>query len=60
MNKPKAKKYGVYYVSHGKWIGPYLGKTFSQSAINRNPFKSDIKVLKNRILKSRVKLVLTK
>ena len=60
MKKPKAKKYGVYYVSHGKWIGPYLGKTFSKSAIDTLPFKNDFKVLKNRILKSRVKLVLAK
>lgn len=58
QNQTKTQKnkvrYGVFYRSSGRWIGPYHGKTYSASAVTRNPFKSDVKFLKNYVLKAKV------
>ena len=53
MTKNK-NRYGLFYVSNGKWVGPYCGVTFTKRNLNRNPIKEDIKYFKNRVLKSRV------
>ena len=53
----KAQKFGIFYKSHGRWIGPYLGVTFSEYSSKRNPLKDDINYWKNYTLKSKVKLM---
>lgn len=52
----KTKRFGIYYKSHGKWIGPYAGKVYTMTSINREPLKSAIPWLKNYGLKSKVAL----
>lgn len=55
-NKNKtANRYGVFYKSHGKWTGPYAGATFTEYAVNRNPVKGEIALLRS-ILKSRIEV----
>jgi hypothetical protein len=50
------KRLGLFYRSNGRWAGPYLGITFTAYTWNRNPIKSEVRGLKNYVLKSRVKL----
>lgn len=52
----KSKKYGIYYRSHNKWTGPYVGLTFTKYMENRTPTKEDIKYIKNNILKTRIQI----
>ncbi len=54
--KNKQTRYGLFYVSNGKWVGPYNGTTFTKYSMNRDPVKRDINTLKNYVLKSRVDL----
>jgi hypothetical protein len=57
-NKRNQKRYGLFYVSNGRWTGtPYAGFTFTQYMMNRNPWKQDIRDLKNYVLKSRIKVL---
>jgi hypothetical protein len=51
------KRLGIFYVSNGRWTGPYAGITFTKYTATRNPIKTDISELKNYVLKSRVKLL---
>ena len=48
---------GVFYRSNGRWTGPYAGLTLTGYTWKRNPMKSDLAILKNDVLKSRVKLI---
>ena len=57
QNKSQQPRFGLFYRSHGKWTGPYAGKTFTAYSINRNPMKADMAELKNRVLKSRVQIL---
>ena len=54
-NKNKVR-FGLFYVSHGNWVGPYGGKTFTEYSLNRRPISSDLKWIKNYVLKSRCKI----
>ena len=56
MAKSNKVRYGIFYKSHGKWTGPYAGMTFTKYTWSRKPATTDLNILKNRILKSRVKL----
>jgi len=56
-NKRKNQtRYGVFYRSNGRWVGPYQGRTFTEYTINREPIKSDIRWFANHLLKSRIKI----
>jgi hypothetical protein len=58
MTKNKnQKRLGLFYVSNGKWVGPYMGTTFTKFSAERNPMKSNIRNLANYVLKSRVKVL---
>lgn len=57
MVKNKAKRYGMFYMSHGRWIGPYKGLTFTKWSTTRNPVKSRIANLRNNVIKQRVKVL---
>lgn len=57
MTKKNQKRYGIYYMSHGHLVGPYLSQTFTKYSIKRNPVKNYIKDLKNYVLKSYVELL---
>ena len=46
--------YGIYYISHGKWTGPYMGKTYTLRGLTRQPLKDGLQWLKNKHLKSRI------
>lgn len=52
----KNKRFGIYYKSHGKWIGPFSGKTYTMTSLNREPLKSAIPWLKNYGLKSKISI----
>lgn len=52
MKTKNQTRYGVFYVSNGRWVGPYKGVTFTNYTMTRNPFKQDFSILKNRVLKS--------
>jgi hypothetical protein len=52
-NKPR---FGLFYISNGRWTGPYANVKFTKYTWTRNPVKTELATLKNRILKSRVKL----
>lgn len=54
--KNKQTRYGVFYKSNGRWVGPYQGRTFTEHTINREPIKSDIRWFANHLLKSRIKI----
>ena len=54
--KTTQKRLGLFYRSNGRWTGPYAGVTFTAYTWSRNPIKSDLKEVKNNILKSRVRL----
>jgi hypothetical protein len=57
MTKSKNKqRFGVFYISNGRWTGPYAGLSFTQHSLDRNPIRSDISWLKNYVLKSRIEL----
>ena len=55
--KRNQKRLGLYYRSNGRWTGPYAGVTFTAYTWSRNPVKSDLNVVKNYVLKSRVRLL---
>jgi len=55
--KQKQQRFGVFYRSNGRWSGPYSGMTFTKYSIERNPIKSDIREIRNYVLKSRVKVL---
>ena len=57
MTKKNQKRYGIYYMSHGHLVGPYLSQTFTKYSIKRNPVKDYIITLKNYVLKSRVEML---
>lgn len=50
-------RFGVYYRSHGNWTGPYAGKTFTRYSLSRRPISADLSWIKNRVLKSRIKIM---
>jgi hypothetical protein len=50
------KRFGLFYVSNGRWTGPYAGLSFTQHSLNRNPIRGEIRELKNYILKSRIQI----
>lgn len=56
QNKANTTRYGIFYRSRGKWIGPYGGKTYSAYSVNRNPVLSEIQTLKNYVLKTKVRV----
>lgn len=57
MAKNKTQnRLGLFYRSHGRWIGPYKNYTFTEKSIGRNPIKGDISLIKNHVLKSRIKI----
>jgi len=61
MKKSKSKKYGIFYRSNGRWTAtPYAGFTFTKKQWERPSLKKDIKEVKNKILKSRIKILLVK
>ena len=52
------QRYGIFYRSNGRWTStPYMGATFTYYTITRRPINEDIRLLQNRILKSRVKIL---
>jgi hypothetical protein len=56
--KNKQTQYGIFYRSNGRWTTtPYAGATFTWRTMTRNPIRKDIMMLKNYILKSRVKIL---
>lgn len=57
MSKKNKKQYGIYYVSNGRWVGPYLGWMFTKYMSERDPLKTEIQNLKNYTLKSRVAIL---
>jgi hypothetical protein len=58
MAKSKKTRYGLHYISNGRWTTqPYHGVTFTKHTLNTNPLKAEINLLKNHILKSRVKIL---
>ncbi len=58
MSKNKTtKRLGIFYRSNGRWTGPYQGYTFTPYSATRNPVKEDIAFFKNKVLKSRVKIL---
>ena len=57
MTKKNQKRYGIYYISHGKLTGPYLGHSFTKYSIGQKRVKDYISGLKNYILKSRVEML---
>lgn len=58
MRNNTQARYGIFYRSNGRWTtSPYMGVTFTQYTINRNPIKTDIKQLRNEVLKSRIKIL---
>ena len=56
QNKANTTRYGIFYRSRGKWIGPYGGQTYTEYSIGRNPVKSHINTLKNYVLKTKVRV----
>lgn len=52
------KRFGLFYRSNGRWTTtPYMGMTFTAYQAKRNPIKNDVSVLKNYILKSKVRIM---
>ena len=56
MRKSNKQRFGVFYVSHGKWTGPYAGMSFTKHMLSRQPIKGDVSWIKNYVLKSRIQL----
>ena len=56
-NNQTKTRYGVFYKSNGKWIGPYKGKTMTEYTISRKPMQKEISIIKNYILKTKVKVM---
>lgn len=48
---------GIFYRSNGRWVGPYMGVTFTPYTLGRNPVKTELKVIRNEVLKSKVRLL---
>jgi hypothetical protein len=59
MTKNKTpQRFGIFYRNHGKWTtGPYAGVTFTEYQSKRNPWKADIREIKNHILKNKIKIL---
>lgn len=58
MSKNKKQpRLGLFYKSRGKWVGPYLGYTFTQYSSQRNPTKKQINIFKRYVLKSKIKIL---
>ena len=58
MRNNTQARYGIFYRSNGRWTtSPYMGVTFTQYTINRRPLTEDIRMLKNKVLKSRIKIL---
>jgi len=55
--KRNTPRLGIFYRSNGRWTGPYAGVTFTAYTWKRNPLRSDLSVIKNYVLKSKVKLL---
>ena len=54
----KPQRYGIFYRSNGRWTStPYMGATFTEYTLNRRPINEDIRQIRNRVLKSRVKIL---
>jgi len=56
-NKEKSRRYGIFYRSNGKWIGPYQGDTFTWYTSNTRPVREYVKECQNYILKAKVKVM---
>lgn len=58
MSKNKnVKRFGIFYKRNGEWVSsPYCGVTYSLYELGRNPIKDVVKYLKNRVLKSKIKI----
>ena len=56
-SKSNKKRLGIFYVSHGKWTGPYAGLSFTEYSLNRNPVQKEVGWIKNYVLKSRIRLL---
>lgn len=58
MSKTKKQaRYGLFYVSNGRWnTTPYAGFTFTEYMMNHKPLNKEISTLKNRVLKSRIRI----
>jgi len=58
MANTNKTRYGIFYRSNGRWTStPYAGATFTKYTLSRNPVKADISWLRNRVLKSRTKVL---
>lgn len=55
MSKLNKARFGIFYKSRGKWVGPYAGTTFTKYTVSRNPVKEDIRLLRS-ILKSKIEV----
>ena len=56
MAKSNKPRFGLFYMSNGRWTGPYGGMTFTKHTLNRQPISGDVQWLKNRVLKSRIQI----
>jgi hypothetical protein len=54
MAKSKKTRFGIFYKSQGRWVGPYCGATYTNYTITRSTMKAEIRLLANTILKSKV------
>jgi hypothetical protein len=58
MRNKQKTRYGIFYRSNGRWTStPYRGATFTKYTMSRNPIREDIKLLQNRVLKSRLAIL---
>ena len=49
-------RYGLFYKSNGKWVGPYQGRSYTENMISRNPVKSELAHYKNNVLKAKTQI----
>jgi hypothetical protein len=56
MKSKNKQRFGLFYMSNGRWTGPYAGLSFTQHSLERNPIRSDIGYIKNYVLKSRIEM----
>ena len=56
-NKVDQTRYGMFYKSNGKWIGPYKGKTMTKYTVGLKTVQKEIADLKNYVLKTKVKVM---
>ena len=58
MNKKSTRqtKYGIFYKSHGEYIGPYAGMLLSKQELTKWQKNGDLKVLKNETLRSKIEI----